>query len=230
MLTIEEAMQCNNIEDLNNLAVQQGFNYFWQKQLPDTVFTYDKMSDGFFDNYYGKDMDLRCPIAWAFRSRKWPVFSFYQAFDDARFNQACPQLESKDLWLSNGIKDGLLILSGRPKLDSFAVFAFPEKVENPQEQALPYIALTHKLDNWLEHRTDLNGVKREFKALSPKESETLKVQVNYPHFSIKEQAEMLGVSELTLATRHERIAKKFGVKRFAGAALLAERTGFFAIH
>lgn len=228
MITLDEAVNCSDLDELSKLAHKHKFHFFWQKQLPESVQTFDHMPKGFFTQYYGDDLDLRCPMAWAFRSRIWPVFSFGQARSDERFRSYDPDGVSTALWEGLGIQDGLLLLSGRPGLDSFSVFALNYKVLDAQKESLPFIVLTHKLDDWLENSLELNYVKREFSSLSPKESETLKIQIDYPQLSIGEQAKRLGISELTLLSRHERIAKKFKVNRYVGAVLLAERTGFFS--
>lgn len=228
MLSLTEAIDCNELEELNQLSEKHDFRYFWQMQTPEHVYTYDRMQAGFFDEYYGKDLDMKCPVAWAYRSRMWPVFSFLQARQEPRFQLLDPHKDSDRVWSDHGATDGLLILSGHPGLDSFVVFGFSHEVKDPQIASLPFIALSRKLDIWLKDKSDLTCVKREFTLLSPKERLTLKVQIDNPHLSIKAQAGLLGISEATLNTRHERIAKKFNVKRFTGAALLAERTKFFS--
>ncbi len=227
MISIEDTVNCHSLETLNKLADEFGFKFLWQKLTKKYVYTYDRLPNGFLDIYYGSDFDLKCPCAWAFRSRIWPVFSFQQARTDTMFNGYDPRLEAQKVWEKFGIIDGLVVLSGSPGLDSFAVFTFDHMISDPKQMSLPFIALTHKLDNWLCDDDSLKAIKREFSELSPKEKDAMTLQINAPHLSLKEQAKSLGVSEATLKGRHERIAKKFGVKRFSGAVLLAERTGFY---
>lgn len=56
--------------------------------------------------------------------------------------------------------------------------------------------------------------------LSHKENETLLSLILHPKHTNKEHADMLGISALTLGSRRERIAKKFGAATFAGVLAL----------
>lgn len=227
MLQLTDAVNCNSLDQLNQLSSDNGFHFFWQKQTENNVYTYDKMPEGLLSLYYSQDIDLKCPMAWAFRGRNWPVFTASQAISDVIFSQYDPDYVSTTLWNSFDIKDSLWVQSSIPGLCSFAVFGFNHEAPDPNTLSLPYIVLSQKMNFWLKDRMDLTCTKREFSSLSPKETEALKVSVAFPFLSIKQQAGKLGVSEQTLLSRHGRINKKLGVPRFSGATLLAERTGFF---
>ncbi|WP_085900826.1 helix-turn-helix transcriptional regulator [Kiloniella majae] len=221
MLTLEQVSSCSNLDELSSVFKESNQFFYWQKQTRDFVFTYDKMPFGSLDGYYGSDIDLVCPGAWAYRKRIWPVFSFEQAKKSEEFSYYDPDGISHQYWLSYGIKDCLLILSGTPELNSFAVFGFDEIIEDPVQISLPFILATQKMDIWLEHHDQLKSYSREFSSLSAKEKEAVILQIKKPDLSRREQANILGISENTLKARQERIAKKYGVTSFTSAVVKA---------
>ncbi|MTI08408.1 helix-turn-helix transcriptional regulator [Curvivirga aplysinae] len=226
MLTLEDILTCENLENFNKLMAHHEIQFAWQRQSSDYVYTYDRINTAFFEEYYGNEVDLICPAAWAFRSRQWPIFTHEQARAEPQFNSINNSENAYEVWLKHGFVDGIVCLSGGPAYSSFAFFSAAEIIEDLTKVELIYFAATRKLDEWLKDYEALIAVPREFKFLSPKEVETLKLQITQPHLSTAEQAEKLGISQNTLKIRQERITKKFGVKRFIGAALLVERTGF----
>lgn len=228
MLTLTQMIECESVEDFNLIADEYGFKYFWQRQSSSDVFTYDRTHSNFFDEYYDEEVDLICPAAWAFRSRRWPIFTLTQARESSLFNGLDPNNLSTIVWSKAGILDAVVVLSGRSGCESFAVFGFSEKIDNAEALTVPLFSITRKLDEWLLDSDNLRVTPRSFKNLSEKEVHTLKSQVCNPHLSLKEQAEDLGISEKTLQERHKRIARKFGVKRFAGAVIIADRSGFLS--
>ncbi len=221
MLTLEQVNGCNDLDELSSVLKKNKYFFYWQKQTRDFVFTYDRMPAGSLDEYYGSDIDLVCPGAWAYRKRIWPVFSFEQAKKSDEFSYYDPEGISHKHWLSYGIKDCLLILSGTPGLNSFSVFGFDEVIENPVQISLPFILATQKMDSWLEQHDELKPYSREFSSLSAKEKEAVIIQIKKPDLSRREQANMLGISENTLKARQERIAKKYGVTSFTSAVVKA---------
>ncbi|WP_420549193.1 hypothetical protein [Curvivirga sp.] len=226
MLTLNEVVDCEHINDFNTLMDKHNIKYVWQKVSADYFHIYDYVGSNFLGDYFGEDVDLICPVAWAYRSKLWPIFTHDQARNEARFNSINNSEQAYEVWHKHGFVDGILCLSGRPTTNSFAFFSSKEHISNLDEVEIAYFAATRKLDKLLEGNADLIKIARKFKFLSEKEVETLKLQMTQPHLSTAEQAERLGISQSTLKIRQERITKKFGVKRFIGAALLVERTGF----
>lgn len=227
MITLELVDSFKTLNDFLEYTQKEKINFYWQKQETDFVYTYDKMPEGVMADYYGKDIDLVCPGAWAFRSRIWPAFSFKQALESHLFSLYDLDNVSYKFWTELGIKDFLCILSGRPGLNSFSFFAFNEIINDPVSISLPYTALTHKMDTWLEHHPNLIPYSREFSSLSTSERKVLKLEVNNPNLSQKEKADILEISINTLREKQKRIAKKFGVSSFTSAVLLAERSREF---
>lgn len=227
MLTLEQAVSCNTLADFLEYTSTEKVNFYWQKQETDFVYTYDKLPDGVMADYYGKDIDLVCPGAWAFRSRIWPSFSFKEALGSNLFSVYDMENVSYNFWKENGVADFLCIISGRPGLSSFSFFAFDHVIPNPIDIALPYRIITQKLDLWLEHHTDLVPYSREFTTLSKKEREVIKLQINHPNLSHAQQANILKISVNTLREKQKRISKKFGVSNFSSAVLIAERSREF---
>ncbi|WP_120496193.1 helix-turn-helix transcriptional regulator [Kiloniella sp. EL199] len=227
MITREQAQNCSSLSDFELLAKQDNLYFYWQKLTTEYVFVHDCMPEGFLDAYYGCDLDLVCPGAWAFRKRIWPKFTYLQAKNNGEFKLYDPDNLSEKHWNSFGIKDCLVILSGSPDLNSVACFAYDHAIIDPTGICLPYIEMTMKLDSWLYNSRHLKPYKREFSGLSPKEKEAIKIQINKPGLTIAEQARYLNISVPTLRIRRERIAKKYGVSSFSSAVLLAERSREF---
>ncbi|WP_085908733.1 helix-turn-helix transcriptional regulator [Kiloniella majae] len=226
MLTLEQAVSFNHIDKFTNFAKANEIPFYWQKQTENFVYTFDKMPEGCIEGYYGPDLDLYCPGAWAFRSRIWPVFSFTQARTSRFFKSYDPQDLSLNFWKSHGINDFLCVLSGTPGLASFSFFGFKDIIDNPMDIALPYIHLTHQMDRWLPNHQELKPYSRQFSALSPSEKRTIALQIEQPRLSFKELALLLGISENTLKVRQKRIAKKLGTS-YVGAILLSVRSREF---
>ncbi|WP_420549192.1 response regulator transcription factor [Curvivirga sp.] len=226
MLTIDDILNCDSLEGFNELLASYDIQYAWQRHTPGFVYTYSQIQTPFFDEYYSKEIDLICPAAWAFRSRQWPIFTHEQARAEPQFNSIKNAEKAYDIWLKHGFVDAIVCLSGRPDCDSSAFYSASRKIENLDDIEITYFAATRKLDHWLKDREDLYSVPREFELFSPKEVETLKLQMLEPDLSSAELAEKLNISQTTLKNRQKRIAKKFGVKRFSAAVLLLERTGF----
>lgn len=226
MVALEDILACENVEQFDELMKKHQILYFWQKQSPSHVYTYNQTGNQFLDTYYSTEADLICPVAWAYRSRQWPIFTHDQARAEKQFNSINNSEQANEMWRDHGFIDGTLCLSGRPEFNSFAVFSSPKHIEDLAAIEVQHFAATRKLDMWLKDHQNLEVAARDFKFLSPKELDTLKLQITEPHLSLAEQAAKLSVTVPTLKTRQERITKKFGVKRFIGAALLAERTGF----
>ena len=221
ILTSEDVNNCNSIEDFENLKEEKNILFYWQKQTTEFVFTYDCMPKGCIDDYYGSDIDLLCPGAWAFRKRIWPVFSFEQARQSEEFRYYDPECAGEKHWQSFGFKDCMLVLSGTPGLDSFASFGFDFYIENPRKVSLPYIALTHKMDVWFNHHPELIPYPREFSGLSSREKEIMMLHIKNPELSSEMQAHILGISPRTMKGYRERIAKKYDVTTFTGAVTKA---------
>lgn len=226
LITLEDVLGCASLEEFDALMDAHKIKYFWQKQSATHIYTYNRTGSSLLDEYYKNEADLICPVAWAYRSRQWPIFTLEQARNNKQFNAINNAEQVNQMWRDHGFIDGILCLSGRPEFNSFATYSSPSCIDNLAEIELQFFAATRKLDKWLENYDGMDVVPREFKFLSPKEVETLKLQITQPHLSTAEQAEKLGISLSTLKIRQERITKKFGVKRFIGAALLVDRTGF----
>lgn len=218
---MQEVINCNSFEDFEKLRKEKNILFYWQEQTTETVFTYDRMPEGCISTYYGSDIDLLCPGAWAFRKRIWPAFSFEQARQSEEFKDYDPKKEGEAHWNSFGIKDCLLILSGTPELDSFASFSFDFYFPDPQKNCLPYIALTHKMDKWFNKHPELAPYKREFSGLSTREKEVMTLTLKNPNLSAEKQAKILGISLNTLKGYRDRIAKKYGVSSFSNAVTKA---------
>lgn len=227
MLTLKQVSSFKDLADFIHFSSMQGLRFYWQKQETDFVYTYDKMPSGVMSRYYGSDIDMVCPGAWAFRSRIWPVFSFKQALDSPLFSSYDFEQVSLNFWKSCGVSDFLCVLSGQPGLNSFSFFAFDKIIDNPVDVSLPYIALTRKMDVWLNEHIDLKPYSREFSGLSSSEKDVVRLQVNDPSLSQKEKALMLNISVQTLRAKEKRIAEKFGVTSFSSAILLVERSREF---
>lgn len=223
---IETVLLAETAEFVRSAAAQlAGFQHlFWQRFDPHIVATWDRFPAGFFEHYYGTDADRECSIAKAVRAR-WACFTFAEA--RAYFGRESDAARlAERVWDSFGVRDGVVISSGRQSIDTVTVFGFETPgatARLPDWSAALLSCAASKLDSLLLEADDLIPIPRQPMQLSPAMRAVLQVAIDHPTASLDAQAAMLEISRRMLEKRHGQIAKRFGVSSFAGAVAIAVR-------
>jgi DNA-binding CsgD family transcriptional regulator len=194
---------------------------FWQTWTRDHLHTWDRLPPGFFSMYYGLDSDRHCAIANAIRAG-WLAFSFKQA--RAHFGQTSESRDAEQIWTNFGLRDGLCVLTGFRDRRSLTLIATRDgEADRLLADHHPmFCAAAGRLDMLLRDRMDaLYKASRKRRLLSPAESAVVRAQIDFPHLTVREQADILGISPRTLQRRHADIARKLGVSTFPGAIVIA---------
>lgn len=193
---------------------------FWQTWDLTTVYTWDRVPPGFFSLYYGLDSDRFCAIATAIRSG-WISFTFKQARDVLGKDHSSKDAEK--IWTNFGMLDGVCMMQGFGSRRSLLVAATSGNAERMlDDMQVVFAAAAAKLDMLLRDRLGtLYQASRSRGLLSPAENAVIRAQIDYPQFTIREQANLLKISPRTLQRRHADIAKKLGVSTFPGAIVVA---------
>lgn len=191
----------------------------WQSWDADRIRTWDGFPKGFLEHYYGTDADRFCPYATAVR-RGWESFTFLEA--KAVFGNTPDAKRSDRVKRAFGITDGIVIRSGRALNRSVLIFGLGQPARPVYQKYREVMAVAAiKMDGMLLEHEGLIEIPRQFYPISEKQREVLKVQIEHPELSPKEQADMLGISLRMLQKRHSQIADRFGVSSFAGAVAIA---------
>jgi len=193
---------------------------FWQTKDSENLYTWERVPAGFFSMYYGLDSDSHCAIANALR-RGWVCFTFGQA--RKALGGSKNARDAAQIWTNFDMPDGLCVVQGYGESTSLLVAAVKDGAERLLEQYQPlFAAAAARLDMILRDRKELLYIaSRKRNLLSPAERAVVQAQIDYPHFTVREQADLLGISPRTLQRRHGDIAKKLGVSTFPGAIVVA---------
>ena len=196
---------------------------FWQAWGPEMLYTWDRVPPGFFSLYYGLDSDRHCALANASRAG-WICFTFDQARD--AFGKDQDACDAATIWTNFGMPDGVCTVHGYGDRRCVLVTAVEKglggKLIADYQPLLA--AAAARLDMLLRDKLDtLYKASRLRGLLSPTEVATIRAQIDFPHFTARQQADYLKVSPRTLQSRHANIARKLGVSTFPGAIVVALR-------
>lgn len=178
-----------------------------------------EMPAGFLEHYYATQLYKWCPVARAIHQWRRD-YTFAEAREailvgDRRAEQA------ERLFSSFGIKDGIVLFTGRNALRSATILMARNPVEPTFSRHGPMLAYAARCLDRILHSgsTTLTRISRDDPRLSETQERILQMQIDHPELTMAEMAELLGMSVKTLRSHHEKIAKKTNVSNFAGAVV-----------
>ena len=180
------------------------------------------MPDGFFELYYGLNLDKKCPVAYAIH-RYSRDYTFAEVRDEFS-GQLAGSSEAKAAWDQFDLLDGIVLFSGRNTDSGKSAFVVmtDQVAEKPFVKfgaVLAYAA--RRVDNLIIGHPELNEIPRNDPILSDTQLKVLRLQIDHPELSHKDMADKLGMSVKTLLSHHKRIAKKNNVSSFASAVAIS---------
>lgn len=208
-------------EQIRDLLLSIGFNgLFFQRWYAGVMDNWEgALPPGFLEHYYAAQIYKWCPVARAIHQWRRD-YTFTEA--RAAILVGDPRAETaRRLWSSFGMKDGIILFSGRQTLRSATILTSHAATETLFKQYAPMLAYAARCLDRILHtgNTTLTRITRDDPRLSETQERILQMQIEHPELTMAEMAELLCMSVKTLRSHHEKIARKTNVSNFAGAVV-----------
>lgn len=208
-------------EQIRDLFLSLGFNgVFFQRWYAGVMDNWEgELPAGFLEHYYATQIYKWCPIARAIHQWRRD-YTFAEARSAILVGD--PRAERAErLWSNFGMKDGVILFSGRQLLRSATILTAKSPTEPLFNKHGPMLAYAARCLDRILHigNNHLTRITRDDPKLSETQERILQMQIEHPELTMSEMAELLGMSVKTLRSHHEKIAKKTNVSNFAGAVV-----------